>query len=203
MAEASSDKSDFSHSVHRIEGLSDGIFAIAMTLLVLTLTLPDELAQTPSSGLLDLIVGQAHKFLNYFFAFLILAIFWIMHHQQFQWVRRVDIKLLLINVVMLMFVSLMPFSTDIAGDFSGMEVAEVFFASNVMVIDLLLLANWTYATREHRLVGPNVGQKVIAIENRRCAVILLISAFTIGLSFVIPPWNLLVYAVTPVVLFLR
>ena len=200
MSKPAEDKSGFNLSTHRIEALSDGIFAFAMTLLVLTLTLPDTLGQSTNIGLPDLLSGQVHKFLNYFFSFLILAIFWIMHHQQFHWIRRVDTRLLWINIITLMFVALMPFSTDIAGDFSDEVAAEVFFAGNVMALGLLLLANWAYATRNHGLVDSDIGQKVIVLELKRNTVIPLISAIVIGLSFFISPWSLWLYVITPFVL---
>jgi uncharacterized membrane protein len=173
-----------------------------MTLLVLTLTLPDDLAQSTHASLSNLISGQLHKFLNYFFAFLILAIFWIMLHQQFHWIRRADIKLLLINIFILMFVALMPFSTDIAGDFSGSVTAEVFFASNVMVLGLLTVVNWAYATHHHHLVEQDLEPAIIRTEFRRGAVVPLISAVVLGLSF-LAPWNLWLYLVVPIALLLR
>jgi len=196
------DKPVFYLSTHRIESLSDCIFAFAMTLLVLTLILPDAVGQS-NTGLPSLLSGQAHKFFNYFFSFLILAIFWITHHHQFHWIRRVDTRLLWINIITLMFVALMPFSTDIAGDFSGNVTAEVFFASNVMALGLLFLASWAYATHNHRLVDSDMGQKMIALELKRNTVVPLISAIVIGLSFFISPWSLCLYALTPFVLFLR
>ena len=80
--EPADDKSVFYLNTHRIEALTDCIFAFAMTLLVFTLILPDAVGQS-NIELPRLLSGQAHKFLNYFFSFLILAVFWIMHHKQF------------------------------------------------------------------------------------------------------------------------
>jgi len=197
------DKSSFSLSTHRIEALSDGIFAFAMTLLVLTLTIPDALSQSTNISLQTLLSGQVHKFINYFFSFLVLAIFWVVHHQQFHWIRRADFKLLWINIIILMLVALVPFSTDIAGDFAGKVTAEVFFAGNIMALGLLFLVNWAYATRNHQLIDSSMDRRIIIRGFEQNAIITVISGVAIILSFFIPAWSLWVYIVTPFAMILR
>lgn len=197
------DKSSFSLDTHRIEALSDGIFAFAMTLLVMTLTIPDALSQSTNISLQTLLSGQVHKFINYFFSFLVLAVFWIVHHQQFHLIRRADFKLLWINIIILMLVALVPFSADIAGDFLGTVTAEVFFASNTMALGLLFLANWAYATRNHQLVDSIMDRKTIIRGFEQNGIITTISGIAIVLSFFIPAWSLWVYIITPFVMTLR
>jgi uncharacterized membrane protein len=193
-------KFEFHLTTHRIEALSDGIFAFAMTLLVLTLTLPDAMAEVTNVQLHELLLGQAHKFFNYFLGFMLLAIFWMPHHQQFHWIKRTDSRLIWINVFILMFVALTPFSTDIVGDFSGNTMAEVFFATNLLILGLLFMANWAYATRGHRLVDPDLSEDIIVQGLRRGMVTPIVSAVVIVLSFFVPEWSLWLYLSVPLIL---
>ncbi|MBL8525273.1 MAG: DUF1211 domain-containing protein, partial [Betaproteobacteria bacterium] len=104
-------------SKHRIEALTDGIYAVAMTLLVIELKLP---AHESIKTQVDLINAVGHllpKFLAWIISFLVLALFWIGHHKLFHFVRHVDGKLLALNIVQLGAVSLMPFSSALSGEF--------------------------------------------------------------------------------------
>jgi uncharacterized membrane protein len=187
----------------RIEALTDGIFAFAMTLLVLNLSFPDSVTGLPDIKLRDLLFNQAHRFFNYALSFILLAIFWIVHHQQFHQIKHTDSRLLWINIFILMFVALMPFSTDLIGDFSGQTTSQVFFATNLLILGLLFMANWAYATQGHRLIAPDLDRGVIARGIRRNAVAPAISVIVILLSFVVPEWSLLLYLLVPVVLALK
>ena len=135
----------------RIQTLTDGVFAISMTLLILSLSLPDATEEN-GANLHTLLSGQADKFVNYFISFLLLAVFWIIHHQQFHYIKRTDSRHIWINVAILMFVALIPFSTDLVGDYSGTTIAQMFFAGNLLVLGMLFLGNWVYATTRRRLV---------------------------------------------------
>ncbi len=204
MTESDSEKkAGLTLTTGRIEALTDGIFAFAMTLLVLNLSLPDSVTGLANIKLYDLLFGQAHKFFNYALGFILLAIFWVVHHQQFHQIKRTDSRLLWINIFALMFVALMPFSTDLVGDFGGQTTADVFFAGNLLILGLLFLVNWTYATRNHRLVAHDLGREVIAQGIRRNLVTPAISVIVIMLSFFIPHWSLWLYVLVPFVLVLR
>jgi len=195
--------SGFTLTTGRIEALADGIFAIAMTLLVLNLIMPDGAAGVIDVKLHTLLAGQAHKFFNYILTFMLLAIFWIVHHQQFHRIKRTDSRLLWINIFILMFVALMPFSTDIVGNFTGSTTAEIFFASNLLVLGLLFMANWAYATHNHRLVSPDLDKEMIIRGLRRNMVMPVISAIVIVLAFFIPQWCLWLYLLSPIIQSLR
>ncbi|MFC2050634.1 TMEM175 family protein [Chloroflexota bacterium] len=197
MPEERSGKSRFMLTTRRIEALADGIFAIAMTLLVLTLTLPD-MAET-KLDLSQLLADQWPKFFNYALSFVLLAIFWIVHHQQFHVIRRTDRGHIWINIGILMFVALMPFSTDVAGDYSGETLAELLFSANLMILGLLFLLNWWYSCRNHRLVDPDLDRETIAGGIRRNCVIPVVAAISMVLSFFIPRWGLTAYMLIPII----
>lgn len=184
-------------TTRRIEALADGIFAIAMTLLVLTLTLPD-MAQTKLS-LSQLLADQWPKFFNYALSFVLLAIFWIVHHQQFHVIRRTDRGHVWINIGILMFVALMPFSTDVVGSYGNETLAELLFSANLMVLGLLFLLNWWYACRNHRLVDHDLDRETIVGGIRRSCVTPVVAAISMVLSLFIPRWGLMVYMLIPII----
>ena len=201
MTASSSDESEPGVTTHRIEALTDGIFAIAMTLLVLTLALPEaktELTQTVE--LYSLLIGQMHKFFNYALSFLLLAIFWVKHHQQFHFIKRTNRKHLWINIVTLMFIALIPFSTSLIGDYNDDRVAEFFFASNLFIIGMLFLWNWVYATKGHRLVDRSLDPQRIALWKKRGAVIPLVSLLAMVLSLTNPQFTFYAYLLIPIIL---
>ena len=197
MPEDSRDKSLAPPSTRRIEALADGIFAFAMTLLVLTLTLPDA-AQT-KLGLSQLLAGQWFKFFNYALSFALLAIFWIIHHQQFHVIRRTNGAHLWINIGILMFVALVPFSTDVAGDYSGQMLAELLFSGNLLILGLLFLLNWVYACDNHRLVDPELSQQAIVRGTRRNCIMPGVAATSMIVSVIVPVWGLTVYLLIPII----
>jgi uncharacterized membrane protein len=197
MPEERSGKPRFALTTRRIEALADGIFAIAMTLLVLTLTLPD--ATQTKLSLSQLLADQWPKFFNYALSFLLLAIFWIVHHQQFHVIRRTDRNHVWINIGILMFVALMPFSTDIAGDYSDETLAELVFGANLMILGLLFLLNWWYACRNHRLVDADLDRGTIVRGIRRSCITPVVAAVSMVLSLFIPRWGLTVYILIPII----
>ena len=203
MAKQNPKKTGLTLTTSRIETLTDGIFAIAMTLLVLNLSFPDAAGAPTSIQLNSLLIGQVHRFFNYFLSFMLLAIFWIAHHQQFHFIKRTDSRLLWINIFILMAVALVPFSTDTAGDFRGTKTAEIFFASNLLVLGLLFLANWAYATGNHRLVDPDLDEEAITNGMRRNMVTPAVSVAVIVLSFFMPAWSMWLYLIVPILLAFR
>ncbi|OGC23683.1 hypothetical protein A2291_04190 [candidate division WOR-1 bacterium RIFOXYB2_FULL_42_35] len=180
----------------RIESLADGIFAIAMTLLVLDLQLDGPVGNIILSQFL---ANQWQRFLNYLLSFFLLAIFWILHHQQFHVIKRTDRRHLWINVLMLMFVALIPFSASVVGDFFGQTLAHWVFDLNLFVVGLLFYFNWAYATNQYRLVEKDLSIDLIARGKKRALVLPIVTCLAFVLSFYIPPWSGLAYLLIPVI----
>jgi len=197
MPEGNSNKSTAPLSTSRLEALSDAIFAFAMTLLVLTLTLPD--ATQTKLDLSQLLAAQWPKFFNYALSFLLLAIFWIVHHQQFRFIHRTDRNHIWINIGILMFVALMPFSTDVTGDYSGNTLAQLLFSGNLLILGLLFLLNWWYACYHHRLVAKDLSRETIVRGLRRGSVVPIIAFISMVLCLFIPRHALWVYVLIPIV----
>src|SRR5436190_5165844 len=129
----------------RIEALSDGVFAIAMTLLVLELKIPDLPKDTSQTELLSQLRELGPHFYSYALTFILSGVFWVFHHFTFHFIRHTTRVLLWLNTVFLMFVSLLLFSTHLMGDLMRHSVALMFYFGNQTVLALLLKALWIYA----------------------------------------------------------
>jgi uncharacterized membrane protein len=165
-----------------IQTLVDGVFAIAVTLLVLELI--------PSGFQEDLfreLVTMWPKFYAYLMGFLVLAIFWALHHSVFRYIRRSDEILLWLNILFLMFVALVPFSTAVLGQRISSRIAVVLYGGNMLVVSLSLSGIWWYATWRHRLVSRDISPGLV--RYRRIAFLVVSSGFALGsgLAFAWPP----------------
>jgi uncharacterized membrane protein len=177
----------------RVEALTDGIFAFAMTLLVTTLDFPNSTGPLPPltpSGFLSL---YSPDLVHYVIAFAALAGFWVAHHIQFHSIQRVDRTAIGMNIACLLFVALLPFSTAIAGDYPDTPFAAMVFEANLLVIGLLFLLFWNYATTGHRLVERSLDGKVIAAGTRRGLIIPLLSVMGILLALSGVTWSDWIY----------
>jgi uncharacterized membrane protein len=129
----------------RIEALSDGVFAIAMTLLVLELKIPDLPKETTQAELLLKLKELLPHFYSYAMTFILAGVFWLFHHFTYHFIRHTTRALLWMNIIFLMFVSLLPFSTHFMADFMRQPVALMFYFGNQTVLALLLRVQWIYA----------------------------------------------------------
>jgi len=186
-------------STHRIEGLTDGIFAFAMTLLVLELQFPD--ASVASGGQLTfLIFGQMHRLYNFLLSFFLLAIFWVAHNQHYHHIRKTTPLLLWINILLLCSVVLIPFSTSLIGDFESQPLAELIFAGNIFVVGILFLANWAYAARNKLLTDVAFEKGHVfegIIQNLVTPVVALLVMASIPF---IPGWSSYLFFLIPIFL---
>lgn len=198
VVEAVSSKEDVGPSTRRIEALSDGIFAIAMTLLVLSLRLP---GTSEHESLHDLLFGQMHVFVAYALSFILLAIFWIIHHQHFHSIVRTNRVHLWINIIILLFVALMPFSSSLVGDYPSESLSKGFFDLNMFALGMLFYGNWWYASKNHRLIDPDLSEERITMVKRKGQIIPAVSLVAFSLSMVVPDWSSLAYLLIPFLLF--
>jgi len=132
-------------SKHRIEALVDGIFAVAMTLLVIELKLPEHVQATSSAELLHVLGDLAPTFGSWIISFLVLAIFWVGNHRLYSYVRHVDGPLLCYTILMLAGASLLPFASAVNGRFLS-QLAQAVYAivMSVMALGSLLVAARIY-----------------------------------------------------------
>lgn len=145
----------------RIEALSDGIFAIVMTLLILEIRVPDLPPSAPNVEVGPALVALWPKFLSYIVTFVSLGFFWVGHHFMYHGIRRADRTLLWLNIFFFMFVSLLPFSTSVLNAFSEAFIAPLFFGANLSLIGWILFFQWYYATNQ-----PGMLADFVSVEYR-------------------------------------
>ncbi len=147
---------DFTLSTHRIEALADGVFAIVMTLLVLYLQVPKLPPATGAPDLWGALLGLWPKILCYVISFVTLGVYWVAHHLHFHSIERADRVLLWINILFLMAIGLVPFSTALLAEHYRVPVAAAAYGANMLAVGLILQLQWSYATRGRRLVSPDL-----------------------------------------------
>ena len=140
-------------SKHRVEALTDGIFAVAMTLLVIELKLPDPHTIHSYDELTRALLSLTPKAISWLISFFVLATFWISHHRLFHYVRSVDATLLWLNLVQLGFVSLMPFSAALVGEFGATPLAQIAYNGNMVMLGLMGLMKLQHVRRHPELTG--------------------------------------------------
>lgn len=182
----------------RIQTLTDGVFAIAMTLLVLNIQLPeipenDAIRQMPQA----LTNIWPHVF-AYGLSFILLAIFWVVHHRQFQTIKRADEGLLWINIFCLMFIVLIPFTASLHGMYENVQITAVVLELNFMIVGLGFYINYWHATKNHRLVDKDLSRHEIDINLKKNLVVPAVSLLAIGVSFISPQYSTVTYTLIPV-----
>lgn len=187
---------------NRIEALSDGIFAIAMTILVLSfetiLERPEDISE---NFLSDKIFGLWPDLLHYVVSFLILGAFWLQHHRQFHHIKRVDAKLIFINIIWLMMIAVIPFSTVLVGDYGHLYFAAFLFELNLFAAGLLSFAQWAYVSANRGFLEENTGEDVIAFFKRRSLIIPAVSVLAMLVSLLDPRIGTLCYFIVPAAVF--
>jgi uncharacterized membrane protein len=186
----------------RLEALSDGIFAFAMTLLVIGLSVPDKSTLVPSNTYaLQVLLGLYSGFMHYALAFLILGAFWLSQHMQFHSVRTPDKIFTWINLVTLMFVALLPFSASFSGAFSGVPVGAMVFESNLLLIGIGLSVQWWYATNDHRLIEATLKPAYVRKIRFRNLVVPAVSVVGILFALAGNTWSTAIYMTLPFVFY--
>jgi uncharacterized membrane protein len=165
---------------HRVEALNDGIYAVAMTLLVLELKIPEVLQS--ESALVRELLHLAPRFVAWIISFFILAIFWISHQRAFHFVRHVDAKLLWVNVVQLLLASLLPFSSSLVGEHPGFFTAQAFYAANMAALALATIWQLGYLERHAELCDPPVPRAVAKAARFRCWSLVAVAALAVLLA---------------------
>ena len=187
------DQGDLKISRNRIEALVDGIFAFAMTLLVTGLVIP-HLSKTAAEAKLAISIAEMRsEFISFLVAFFVLASFWHMHNRQFHYVRRVDSGIMRITLFILACVVLMPFTTNISGDYSHVQLAVGLFHVNMFSLGLFFLIHWWYLTRNPDITSVAISSRDAANGMCRSLITPVISALGFVVSFISLSWSMATY----------
>jgi uncharacterized membrane protein len=183
---------------NRVEALTDGIFAVAMTLLVLDIKVPEAQQATGAANLPLNLLALVPKVLSYIISFIILGVYWVGHHAQLAFIHRADRPLLWINIVFLLWVALVPFSTALLSEYSNTRMAIGIYGGNLIAIGLTLALHWWYATAGSRHVDPAIDRALVRGAMYRTLMGPFVYLLAILLSFIKVELSLILYALVPI-----
>jgi uncharacterized membrane protein len=168
----------------RLETFSDAVLAIAITLLVLNLKIPED----PTGSLAAALAEQWPSYLAYLVSFMVIGIIWLNHHAMFRLIARVDRTVLLLNLTLLLIVAAIPFPTALLAAYlsAGRDshTAAAVYSGTMLAMAVAFLAMWRYVTGRERMLHEHLDRTAARATSRRFGVGLLIYVATIGLSFV-------------------
>jgi uncharacterized membrane protein len=178
----------------RMVALADGVFAIVMTLLVFELGVPLASGSHADSNIGRLLLTLWPKFAIYGLSFLILGVFWLMHHAVFVAVLSFDYTLAWINILVLMFVGLIPFATLLIGVYGITTITALAYGINVFLVQGLCWSLWLYATGNLRLVSHDIDPGLVRGGRLMGVFYCLLILAGIAFAFVQPAVSFFVYA---------
>jgi TMEM175 potassium channel family protein len=155
----------------RLESLTDGVFAIIMTILVFNISVPELIIFTEgdyaSERLSDRFADLWPDFLAYVISFSTLGAFWVAHHRIFRWILYVNRPLIWINISFLMVIGLVPFSTTLLTQYIHNQNSIFVFSFNAILAGLLIYAIYYYVKRNTELVDKSVQALIEKSSSRR------------------------------------
>jgi uncharacterized membrane protein len=169
-------------SLERLAALSDGIFAVAMTLLVLDLHVPAKEAIHNPGELWHTLAASAPQLISYLMSFMTLGIFWNGQQAQLNSFSRSDRHLSWIHMAYLFAVSIMPFSTRLLAEFISYRSVLIAYWGNILLLGVVLFCSWRYATKAGLLRESVTRERQCAVE-RRIVVAQCLYAFGVCLCF--------------------
>lgn len=171
-------------SLERLGALSDGLFAVAMTLIVLEIRVPVLGLEHPTDGdLWNALLPLWPRYVTYLLSFMTLGIFWNGQQTQLHYMARADRHLAWIQLAFLAAMALMPFSTSLLAEYIGLRLAVLLYWANIVAGGLMLYAGFLYATRAG-LLKAEVGPEISTAIKRRIVVAQALYAFGALLCFI-------------------
>jgi uncharacterized membrane protein len=194
MSQSSENRQVTGLSTNRLEAFSDGVFAVAITLLVLNLQVPQV---TSVSELVPRLVELWPKLLSYTLSFVLVGIYWVAHHNTFHYIKQSDRTLLWLNILLLLCIVFLPFPTALLGEYPGQRVSVIIYAGTLVITGLVLQALWWYATSGYRLVDRNIDPRLVQRATRRNLTAPLFYLLAIGISLFSVPASLVLFFLVP------
>jgi uncharacterized membrane protein len=184
-------------SKHRIEGLADGIFSVAMTLLVLDIKMPESISYASDAAVWQRLVTLEHAVASYAISFLMLGMYWVGHHFQFHFIERTDRGLLWINLCFLLCVCLVPFTTDLVGDNVNLRLPALLYGVNLLLIAAAFAGQLEYLRRHPHLAAPEFDASAVQLLRRRVWLWAFVPVLSMAMAFYSPRLALYLYLSLP------
>ena len=179
--------------LERIILFSDAVFAIAITLLVLEIKVPDKnlLPEITDKEILKALGHLIPKFMGFIISFMLIGLYWTIHHRMFGFVTSYNRKLLVLNLVFLFFIVLMPFSTGFYSEFSGKELVEkqlkiplTFYVLNFSLAGIINYCMWRYiGNAKNKLANPPIDPVLLKFAKFRSLLVPVIFLLMIPIAW--------------------
>ena len=185
-------ESELDLRLQRLLFFSDGVYAIAVTLLAVELVLPDAAADLHGRQLLHSLLESWPRVLAFLTSFLFIANFWVGHNIIFYRVRRFDGGLMWLALLQLLCVAFLPFPTSVVGEHVSDPVAQQFYLASLLLTGLAMWAMWWYMSSGRRLVDPDLSPQAIRRHHLissgvPASVLLLMVLVAIGVGRLVNP----------------
>ncbi|HLX28660.1 MAG TPA: TMEM175 family protein [Casimicrobiaceae bacterium] len=167
----------------RLEALVDGICAVAMTLLVLDLKLPDDIVLASDQALWERLVGLERHFVIYVITFFVTGMYWYGHHLQFHFVRTTNRVLIWLNLLWLLLVSFLPFATDLVGDHKTLVLPCEIYGATLLALSLVAFSQARYLARHPALATAHFTPDVMKLFEMRAAIFAIVPILSMLVAF--------------------
>lgn len=172
-----------SDEVDRTLALSDGVIAIAITLLVLEITVPEIPVGSPVSALPGLVFDQWHEFFGFVLSFLVIGSYWVNHRRIFVHIEKHDRVLVWLNLLFLLMVAFIPFASSVFATYPD-QFGIMFLSGTLALTGFTLALLWSYASRRE-LVEDGLASRAVEIQAAR----FLASPFVFVLSILVAAFD--------------
>ena len=184
----------------RIVFFSDAVMAIAITLLAIDLKAPETASAVSGPLLAEYLRGIAPRIMSFVISFTVVGIYWMAHHRNFHEIRRYDNRLLMLNLIFLLFIALMPFVASLLGQFGIQPLGVIAYAATVAGTGYAISAIWWYASNQHRLVDANLEPFLIRSRNLVGLIIPTVFLISIPCALINPFLGIAVWWTSPFIL---
>jgi uncharacterized membrane protein len=181
-------------STARVASLTDGVFAIVLTLLVLDLHAP---TATSQAQLLSDLREIAPQLILFVVSFAIVAVFWYGHHMEMHWIVRSDRVHLGITLAFLLMISFVPFSASLLGKNHALPLAASIYGANLLLAGVVRYVHWTYASNGLRLMRPGLEAEFVRHIKRVFFVVPILYVVAAGISWLNTAVAIVAFAVIP------
>lgn len=180
-------------NTERLQFFSDAVFAIAMTLLVIDIAIPDVHPRT-GAALWQALGNEWQRFFAYVLSFAVIAINWIGHHRRFRLIRDYDPILIWVNFALLALIAFVPYPTSLLSEYGDLAPAVILYAATVALISLTQFWSWSYAFKRG-LTDKVVDLDLYRYSRRNQLVVPVVFLLSIPIALVNPMWATLFWIV--------
>lgn len=191
-----SNESKLSMHSGRLEALGDGIFGVAMTILVIELALPVLKTET-WQGFLHALQEKGSDYLCYVISFVVLGIMWFGHRMMFEYIGKTNRYFIFLGVFFYMVVCLVPFSTRFLAEYTLQWYAIMLYGINLSLCNLTLYIQWSYGIKKASLMERELPGEVRKEARKLFLLSPVVYTVAILLSFYVPVLSIVIYVLTP------